>query len=262
MSKWGDRVVFVTGGGAGIGRAFCQLAANLGARVVAVDANAAAAAETVASIGQDRTMAVVADVTSEAQLANAVDAAVARFGTIDVLHNNASILLRNDAIEKMAVDEFRKVIEVNAIGMFLAARAIVPVMKRTGRGVIVNMSSRGGARGQAHTLAYSLAKAGILSFTRGLGEQLAPFGIRVNALNSGLVETAMTSGGFYLERAKRNKAYVFRPEEMAAAVAYLVDRDDMNGQVLEYFGAPAGPELHLIGDFAARKIAGYLTPRT
>src|SRR3546814_6104672 len=73
------------------------------------------------------------------------------------------------------------VIDINTIGMFLCVRAVVPTMKRTGGGVIVNMSSRGGIRGQGHTLAYSTTKAGMLSFTRGLAEQMQPFDIRVNA---------------------------------------------------------------------------------
>src|SRR3546814_20530644 len=89
--------------------------------------------------------------------------------------------------------------------MFLCVRAIVPTMKRTGGGVIVNMSSRGGIRGQGHTLAYSTTKAGMLSFTRGLAEQLQPFAIRVNALSVGLVETNLPRGGDYLERAKQTR---------------------------------------------------------
>jgi 3-oxoacyl-[acyl-carrier protein] reductase len=254
MNFWKGRVVFITGGGGGIGRAFALLVARQGASIVAVDADGSAADETASLVGSERALAVRADVSSEKEIREAVDLALSRFKKIDVLHNNASILRRNDKIEDMSLDEFSGVIAVNSIGMFLAARAVVPIMKQTGGGVIVNMSSRGGARGQGHTLAYSLTKAGVLSFTRGLAEQLRPFNIRVNALNSGLVETGMTRGGAYLERARQNKAYVFQPDEMANAVAYAAEREDLTGSVFEYFGGPVGPEMHLLGDFTFENV--------
>jgi len=254
MSFWNGKVVFITGAGAGIGRAFALRVARHGASIVVVDADGEAADETASLVGKEQALPVQANVTSEKEIGDAVASALARFKRIDVLHNNASILRRNENIEDMSLDEFRGVIEVNSIGMFLCARAVVPIMKQNAGGVIVNMSSRGGARGQGRTLAYSLTKAGVLAFTRGLAEQLRPFSIRVNALNSGLVETGMTRGGAYLENAKRNNAYVFQPDEMAMAVAYAAEREDLTGAVFEYFGAPAGPEMHLLGDFAFEKL--------
>src|SRR3546814_280006 len=170
VGNW--KLGFVTGGGAGVGRAFALLGARQGASVGIVDVDGAAAAETASIIGNDRALAVCANVASETDVAQAVDLALLRFGRIDMLHNNASVLRRNENVEDMSLDEFRSVIDINTIGMFLCVRAVVPTMKRTGGGVIVNMSSRGGIRGQGHTLAYSTTKAGMLSFTRGLAEQL------------------------------------------------------------------------------------------
>src|ERR1700736_633136 len=171
MSFWNGKVVFITGGGAGIGRAFALRVARHGASIVVVDADGEAADETASLVGEEQALPGEANVTSEKEIGDAVASALARFKRIDVLHNNASILRRNENIEDMSLDEFRGVIEVNSIGMFLCARAVVPIMKQNAGGVIVNMSSRGGARGQGRTLAYSLTKAGVLAFTRGLAEQ-------------------------------------------------------------------------------------------
>lgn len=249
MGFWDGKVALVTGGGAGIGQAFARHVAGLGGSVVVMDVDAHAAESTAAALGDDRALAIAASVSSEADVARAVDRAVARFGRIDVLHNNASILHRNEAIEDMSVEDFRRVLEINSVGTFICSRAVAPVMKRNGGGCIVNMSSRGGARGQGHTLAYSASKAGILSFTRGLAENLQAHNIRVFALSVGLVETNMTRGGAYLARAKSEGRYVFRPEEMAAAVAYLAEKQDGSGAVYEYFGGPDGPEMRVLGDF-------------
>tara|TARA_B100000378_G_scaffold235703_2_gene202258 strand:- start:4060 stop:4659 length:600 start_codon:yes stop_codon:yes gene_type:complete len=194
------------------------------------------------------------DVASQSDVARAVALATGRFGRIDLLHNNASILHRNDAIEEMPVEAFRRVLEINALGSFLCARAIVPVMKAQGSGTIINMSSRGGLRGQGHTLAYSTTKAGIISFTRGLAEHLQPYAIKACALSVGLVETAMTAGGAYLARAKSEGRYVFRPEQMAAALAYIAEQDGNSGAIYEYFGGEAGPEMRRLGDFTYDRI--------
>lgn len=249
IDSWKDKVAFVTGGGAGIGRAFAELVARAGGSVVVVDVNQAASEETATIIG-DRALAVHADVSSEEDVARAVELALARFGRIDMLHNNASILHRNELIEDMSVEAFRAVLEINSIGTFICSRAVVPAMKRNGGGAIVNMSSRGGLRGQGHTLAYSTTKAGMLSFTRGLAEHLKPFDIKVHALSVGLVETNMTRGGAYLARAKSEGRYVFQPGEMAAAIAWLVEEADGTGGAYEYFGGEKGPEMRLLGDFS------------
>ncbi|MDB5714006.1 MAG: short-chain dehydrogenase/reductase [Sphingomonadales bacterium] len=249
MNAWEGKVAFVTGGGSGIGRAFAQLVAQRGGSVVIADINADAAEETAQTIGT-KALAIGMDVSNEGDVANAIDRATRRFGRIDMLHNNASLLDRNGAIEDMTIEAFRRVLDVNILGTFLCARAVTPIMKRNGGGSIVNMSSRGGLRGQGHTLAYSTTKAGIVSFTRGLAEHLRPWDIRVNALSVGLVETKMTRGGAYLETARKEGRYVFQPEEMAIAIAWLADKDTRTGAVLEYFGGDEGPQLRELKDFA------------
>ncbi|MDB5713985.1 MAG: 3-ketoacyl-ACP reductase [Sphingomonadales bacterium] len=249
MVFWKGKVAFITGGSSGIGAAFAALVVDRGGSAVIVDINEDAAAAVVAALG-DRALFVRADVSCEADVTRAVDLAIGRFGRIDLLHNNASILRRNENIEDMTIDDFRAVVEINTIGSFLCARAVVPVMRRSGTGTIVNMSSRGGLRGQGHTLAYSTTKAGLVSFTRGLAEQLKPAGIKVCALSVGLVETAMTRGGAYLAQAKSEGRYVFQPEEMASAIAFISEYPDNSGAIYEYFGGEAGPEMRRLGDFS------------
>lgn len=252
MGFWTNKVVLVTGGGRGIGQSFARLVARQGASVVVADIDGAAAEETASLIGP-AAVAIATDVTGESDVQRAVDLAVSRFGRLDMLHNNASILRRNGDIDDISLKDFREIIEVNTIGCFLAARAAVVAMKRTGGGVIVNMSSRG-ARGQPQVLAYSTSKAGVIAFTRALAEQMRPANIRVNALLPGLVDTAMTQGGSYLQLARKNNDYIFHPDELAAAVAYVAEPEDQTGAIYEYFGGSSGPEMHRLNDFAFEKL--------
>ncbi len=178
----------------------------------------------------------------------AVGTIVSELGPISMLHNNAAVLLRNGPIEDMHVADFKKVLDINLLGAFLVAQAVVPSMKQAGQGMILNMSSRGGARGQAHTLAYSASKAAILAFTRGLADQLNSFGIKVNALNAGLVETRMTSGGEFLANAKRTGRYVYSADELAAIIGFIAE-SNRSGAVYECFTDEKGPELRLLGDW-------------
>ncbi|MGI4952421.1 MAG: SDR family NAD(P)-dependent oxidoreductase [Janthinobacterium lividum] len=252
---WNDKVALVTGGGSGIGRAFARHVCAAGGRVLIADVDEAgghATAEQCGGSGLARFLRT--DVTREDDAARAVAEAVAAFGGVDMLHNNASILLRSDRIEDVDPALFSKVVNVNLVGMFLMARAVTAHMRPRRSGVIVNMSSKGGLRGQPHILAYSATKAAALSFTRGLAAQLAPDGIRVNALIPGLVATEMARGGPNMAVAQKAGRYVFEPEEMARAVAYAAEREDLNGAILEYDGTAGRPQMLVLGDFAATEI--------
>ncbi|MGI4802975.1 MAG: SDR family NAD(P)-dependent oxidoreductase [Janthinobacterium lividum] len=252
---WEGKVALITGGGSGIGRAFALHVCAAGGRVMIADVDEVGGHATVEQCGGTRVARFIrTDVTEEADAASAVAGAVAAFGAVDMLHNNASILLRSDRIEDVEPALFRKVVNVNLIGMFLMARAVTSHMRPRGTGVIVNMSSKGGSRGQPHILAYSSTKAAALSFTRGLAAQLGPAGIRVNALIPGLVATEMARGGPNMAAAQKAGRYVFGPAEMARAVAYAAQREDLNGAILEYDGTTGRPQMLLLGDFVATEL--------
>ena len=242
MTFWDGKVAVITGGGGGIGRASALLFVERGARVVIADLKEDGGRETVEMAGgPDHALFVRADATSVDDVGRLMDAAVGAFGRIDVLHNNAAIIERFDRIEDEPVERFRRVIDINLNGLFICSRAAVPHLRAQG-GVIVNMSSMG-AVGAANILAYGSAKAGVLALTRGLSQQLAADGIRVNAIMPGLVETPMTAEGPAIARARREQLPVFQPEEMARAVAYAAEHEELNGAFLQYVPTAEGPRF-------------------
>ncbi len=245
MTFWDGKVAVITGGGGGIGRASALLFVERGARVVIADLKEDGGHETVEMAGgPDHAVFVRADTTSVDDVARLMDAAVGAFGQIDVLHNNAAIIERFDRIEDEPVERFRRVIDINLNGLFICSKAAVPHLRAQG-GVIVNMSSMG-AVGAANILAYGSAKAGVLALTRGLSQQLAGDGIRVNAIMPGLVETPMTAEGPAIARAQREQLPVFQPEEMARAVAYAAEHEELNGAFLQYVPTAEGPRFAMM----------------
>ena len=242
MTFWDGKVAVITGGGGGIGRASALLFVERGARVVIADLKEDGGRETVEMAGgPGHAVFVRADTTSVDDVGRLMEAAVVAFGRIDVLHNNAAIIERFDRIEDEPVERFRRVIDINLNGLFICSQAAVPHLRAQG-GVIVNMSSMG-AVGAANILAYGSAKAGVLALTRGLSQQLAADGIRVNAIMPGLVETPMTAEGPAIARARREQLPVFQPEEMARAVAYAAEHEELNGAFLQYVPTAEGPRF-------------------
>lgn len=178
----------------GNGRATALLFAREGARVLAVDRDLASAGETVAAIARDggQAAAHLADVTDEAQVRGAIDACVARWGRIDVLHNNVGVsLAAGDApVAEIEVEAFDRVVAVNLRGMVLACKHVLPVMRDQGGGAIVNISSV--AAWAAHPgVGYKTTKAGVIALTQQLAITWARFGIRANAILPGLMNTPM-----------------------------------------------------------------------
>ncbi|MCY4455805.1 MAG: SDR family oxidoreductase [Chloroflexi bacterium] len=245
MTFWDGKVAVITGGGGGIGRASALLFVERGARVVIADLKEDGGHETVELAGgPEHAVFVRADTTSVDDVGRLMAAAVDAFGRIDVLHNNAAIIERFDRIEDEPVERFRRVIDINLNGLFICSKAAVPHLRAQG-GVIVNMSSMG-AVGAANILAYGSAKAGVLALTRGLSQQLAADGIRVNAIMPGLVETPMTAEGPAIARARREQLPVFQPEEMARAVAYAAEHEELNGAFLQYVPTAEGPRFAMM----------------
>lgn len=191
MSELDGRVAVVTGGARGIGAAYVRALHLAGARVVVADVLEEEGRALVDELGE-RTLFVRLDVTEEAQWAEAVDAAVATFGSLDVLVNNAGIA--NAApIEHLTTEKWNAVIAVNLTGTFFGCRAVVPVMKRQERGSIINISSVEGMRGSPGLHGYTAAKFGVRGLSASLAVELGPFGIRVNSVHPGFINTSMTS---------------------------------------------------------------------
>ncbi len=186
-----DRVAIVTGGAQGIGRAIAERFHAEGATVVLADLDGDIAAATADEIGE-RADGVACNVVEEADVAALVDGAVERHGRVDVLVNNAGIT-RDGMMHKMTLADFRAVVDVHLQGTWLCSReALTHMRSRDGGGAIVNLSSISGKVGNLGQTNYAAAKAGIVGMTKATAREGARFGIRANAIQPGLIRTAMT----------------------------------------------------------------------
>jgi 3-oxoacyl-[acyl-carrier protein] reductase len=245
------RTAIVTGAARGIGAGVAKRLAADGFAVAVLDLDEAAGKRVVEAIEREggRALAVGADVGDE----SAVQAAVARvangLGEPSVLVNNAGII-RDNLLFKMTVDDWDAVMSVHLRGAFLVSRAVQQYMVKAGWGRIVNLSSTSalGNRGQAN---YSAAKAGLQGFTKTLAIELGKFGVTVNAIAPGFIETDMTAataeriGVPFEEFTKRAAeqipvARTGRPEDIAHAVSFFVSEGAgfVSGQVLYVAGGP------------------------
>jgi NAD(P)-dependent dehydrogenase (short-subunit alcohol dehydrogenase family) len=193
-----DRVALVFGAGSsgpgwGNGKAAAVLYAREGARVAAVDIEPAAAEETCGIITAEggEALALAADATRGEAVAAAVARTVARFGRIDVLHNNVGATEMGDPVA-LSEERWQAALDVNLTGAFLACKHVLPIMLRQGKGAIVNVSSIAAERiGTYPHFVYAAAKAGQNQFTRALAVQYAAHGIRANAVMPGLIDTPL-----------------------------------------------------------------------
>jgi NAD(P)-dependent dehydrogenase (short-subunit alcohol dehydrogenase family) len=243
----GDRlrgtVAIVTGAGSrgpglGNGKAAAILFAREGARVLCVDQALPRAEETVALIRAEggEAAALAADVTRAADCRAMVEAAVARWSGLDVLHNNVGIESRRDLLETTE-EEWDQVLEVDLKSVFLATRAAVPAIVARGGGSVICVSSIAGHRGHGRT-AYAAAKAGIEGFVRTVAVQLGPQGVRVNAIAPGTVWTPMVESLGPEARERRRKASPLGTEgtgwDVGWGAVYLASDESrwVTGQVL------------------------------
>ena len=182
------RVGLVTGGGSGIGREISRRLAGEGMAVAVLDRDGAAAEAAAAEIGG---LAVTADVTSPEEVSGAVDAVIARLQNIDLLVNNAGICWMGPALET-PLETLRSMLRVNVEGVFIVSRAVLPRMVARRAGSVVNLASWAGKTGNAFFAGYSASKFAVIGLTQALAREMAPHGIRVNAICPGIVlDTAM-----------------------------------------------------------------------
>lgn len=192
-----NQQVIVTGAGQGIGLALATAITVLGGRVVAVDLNADALAALRDSLGAERCVTVAGNVADPALASQAVDAGVAAFGGVNALVNNAGVT-RTAMIDKMSAADWQLVIDVHLTGAFYFVQALGRhLLARAksggdGAGSIVNISSDAGRRGTIGQINYGAAKAGVLGLTMCAAREWAKYGIRVNTVGFGVVETPMT----------------------------------------------------------------------
>ncbi len=244
MTSAADRVILVTGGSRGIGRAIA-LAFSSPGHAVAVNYrnDRGAASETVAEIRRRGAEAesFQADVADLEQVRSMTDAVLSRFGRIDVLVNNAGGS-RDGFLAMMSQDDWNSVIDVNLKGVFHCCKAVARLMMAERRGTIVNVSSLSGITGLPGQTNYAAAKGGVNAFTRALAQELAPFGIRVNAVAPGLVETGMVSSMSPERRENLLRNIPMRrmgtPEEVAAVVRFLASDDAsyLTGEIIKVTG--------------------------
>jgi NAD(P)-dependent dehydrogenase (short-subunit alcohol dehydrogenase family) len=188
MAALSGQVGLVTGAGAGIGRAIARRLAADGMAVAVLDRDGGAARAVADEIGG---FAVIADVTSEDEVALATAATLARFGKVDLLVNNAGIAWTGPALD-MPIEALRAMLRVNVEGVFIASRALLPQMIARRTGSIVNLASWAGKTGNAYFAGYSASKFAVIGLTQALAREMAPHGIRINAVCPGIVvDTAM-----------------------------------------------------------------------
>ncbi len=229
------KVALVTGGSRGIGRAIVEEFHKVGYRVAfTYSSNEAAASALAGQLGDD-VLAMQADVRDFTRANHVVAETIAKFGPISALVNNAGIK-KDLPLMKMDADSWRDVIDTNLNGAFNYARNAVNGMLRTG-GAIVNVTSVSGVIGMAGQTNYSASKAGVIGFTKALAKEVARFGVRVNAVAPGFIDTDMTSA---IDEATRKKLYSQIPSgqpgtsaDVAKLVVYLAGDDAkyVTGQV-------------------------------
>jgi 3-oxoacyl-[acyl-carrier protein] reductase len=231
-----DRVVLITGGASGIGRATAERFASAGARVVVGDVNEQAGAAAATALGPDASFYCV-DVADRQAVQLWVDTVVARYDRIDVLINNAGItrdglLVRvqeGQPLRQMPEADFDRVIGVNLKGAFNCTQAVAPVMIRQSSGVILNASSVVGLYGNLGQTNYAATKSGIIGMTRVWARELGRYGIRVNAVAPGFTATDMVSvmPEKILEgmRSHTPLGRLGRPEDIANAYFFLASEE-------------------------------------
>ena len=249
MGRLDGKVALITGGARGMGKSHVRHFVAEGAQVVFGDVLDDKGAAVAAGLDERCCRYVHHDVTSEAGWAAAVATATDTFGRLDVLVNNAGVLAFA-TIADMPLAEFRRILEVNAVGSWLGMKAVIEPMKAAGGGSIINISSIEGFTGAAGLSAYSASKFAVRGMTKAAARELGQFGIRVNSVHPGGVITSMTLG----QPGSAEQADAFlkamplsrfaRPAEISCLVAYLASDESSYSTGSEFLadgGILSGP---------------------
>ena len=240
MGRLDGQVTIVTGGSRGIGRAVALAFAHEGARVAVAAAQDRDALrkieEEIAAIGGD-SIAMLADVCRRGDVEGVVQAALSKWGRIDVLVNNAGIL-RLGPLESISEERWDETLAVHLKGTFHCTQAVIPIMKQQGKGKIINIAAPSALRGSFGVADYAAAKGGIIAFTKNAASELGAYNIQVNCI-SPVADTRMTEELTRFRRehlgiARRDREFV-PPEAIAPAFLFFAtaDSDLVSGQMIE-----------------------------
>lgn len=229
MHRFGNKTVIVTGAASGIGRGVAERFASEGANVVLCDIDDPRLEQVAATLPPDRTLARRCDVSDYAQVQALVDAAVQRFGGLDVMVNNAGIAPEG-SVEDVSIDDWQRTLSTDLTGVFHGCRAAMPHLLQS-QGCIVNTASVSGLRADWNTAAYNAAKGGVVNLTRAIALDYGGRGVRCNAVCPSLTRTGMTEDmlkdeklvGEFMERMPLGR--VAEPADIAGVVAFLASMD-------------------------------------
>jgi NAD(P)-dependent dehydrogenase (short-subunit alcohol dehydrogenase family) len=257
-----NKVIIITGAGMGLGLAAAKELASKGANLVLVDYNEKSLADAKVEITNEfpnvKIINVVADVSKEEAVKNYVDEAVKSFGRIDGLYNNAGIEGKQASITEYDVNIFRKVIDINLMGVYYGTRYVIPVMQKQKFGRIVNVASVGGIRAVLNQMPYVASKHAVSGMTKNAALEYGRDGILTNAIAPGAILTPMVAEAFKqvnpenpkaaeTEYAQRNPTKrLGQPHEVAKLVAFLLSDD--NGYVSGQTIAIDGGESNIYGN--------------
>ena len=257
-----NKVVIITGGAMGLGYAAADVLASQKAKLVLVDYNADALAEAEEKLKKTyeglEVLSVTADVSKEDQVKAYVDQTVEMFGRIDGFYNNAGIEGRQASMIDYDMDVFKKVIDINLMGVYYGLRYILPIMKEQGYGRIVNVASVGGIRGVLNQSPYVASKHAVSGMTKNAALEYGQYGILTNAIAPGAILTPMVAEAFKQVNPEDPKAaekeYASRnptrslgdPQDVGKLVAYLLSAD--NGYVSGQTIAIDGGESNMYGN--------------
>ena len=223
-----DKTAIVTGAGSGFGKGIAMRFAKEGARVGVIDINAEAAREVASQIG-DSAFAMEADVSIDGDVSRMVQEALDRWGQLDILVNNAGMTHRNQPMTEVTEEEYERIFAVNVKSVYLSAKHIVPVMKKQGFGVILNVASTAGVRPRPGLVWYNTSKGAMMTATKAMAIELAGEKIRVNAINPVAGETGMLHLFMGEDTPEKRAQFISSiplgrlslPEDMANAALFL-----------------------------------------
>jgi len=223
-----NKVALISGGAKGMGAVEAKLFAKEGAKIVIGDVLETEGKQIEGEINKTggECLFVRLDVTDENQWNEAVAATVRRFGKLDILINNAGIF-RTSPVEETSSTEWDQVMDINAKGVFLGAKAAIPAMREAGGGSIINLSSVAGLVGAAYSSAYSASKGAVRLFTKSTAIQYATDGVRCNSIHPGVIQTDMTKEAIADSQFKAQRldptplARLGQPEDVAYGALYL-----------------------------------------
>ncbi len=233
MKRLEGRIAAVTGGASGFGAAIVRRFVDEGAQVVIADLDAERG-DALAATAPETTAFAKIDVTSAEDIRAMIDLAVERFDGLDILVNNAGVGQRPQPLAEVTEADYRRILDANLRSVFLGCQAVLPVFRRQDRGTIINTASGIALTPRPRLLLYAASKGAVVAFTKGLAMELAPEGIRVNALCPAVADTPMLTefmGGVPSEEARAAFAAgiplgrLVAPEDVAAAAAYLASDD-------------------------------------